>query len=145
VELQLHFHRTWLVYRSNESGTDEIYIRSFPNAGERTVVSRGGGAIPFWSPDGRTLYYSTGAGRPFMAARLQREPVPAVLSLDTLFPSPALTIEPFPGTAPHPDGDRFIFAVSGGDPDAEGEPTAPMRLILVQNFFEGLKRLVPAN
>jgi len=39
----------------------------------------------------------------------------------------------------------FIFSVQGGDPDAEGDATTPMRLILVQNFFEELKRLVPAN
>ena len=78
-----------------------------------------------------------------MAARLQREPVPAVLSLDTLFASPALTPAPSPGSALHPDGDRFIFAVQGGDPGAEDEATAPMRLILVKNFFEELKRLVP--
>jgi serine/threonine-protein kinase len=130
-------------YRSNESGTDEIYIRSFPNPGERTVVSRGGGAIPYWSPDGRTLYYQAGNGRALVAARLQREPVPAVLSLDTLFTPAVFPIEPFPGTALHPDGDRFIFAVASGDPDAQGEATAPQRIILVKNFFEELKRLAP--
>jgi hypothetical protein len=129
-------------YRSTESGTSEIYIRSFPNAGERTVVSRGGGSIPYWSPDGRTLYYSVGpGGRPYVAARLQREPVPAVLSLDTLFVPPAM-VEPFPGPGLHPDGDRFIFSVTG-DAAADGEATAPQRIILVQNFFEELKRLVP--
>jgi len=130
-------------YRSDESGTDEIYIRSFPNAGERMLVSRGGGLIPFWSPDGGTLYYKAGPGRPFMAARLQREPVPAVLSLDTLFTSPTVTTQSLPGSALHPDGDRFILAVTGGDPEAAGDATAPMRLILVQSFFEELKRLVP--
>ena len=76
---------TLAAYRSNESGIDEIYIRSFPVPGERTVVSQGGGAVPFWSPDGNTLYYATGPGQPFMAARLQRDPVPVVLSRDSLF------------------------------------------------------------
>jgi hypothetical protein len=52
-------------------------------------------------------------------------------------------MEPFTGTALHPDGDRFIFAVASGDPDAQGEATAPQRIILVKNFFEELKRLVP--
>ncbi|MEQ1856469.1 MAG: protein kinase [Longimicrobiales bacterium] len=130
-------------YRSNESGTSEIYIRSFPNAGERTVVSRGGGSIPYWSPDGRTLYYHTGNGRAFVAARLLREPVPAVLSLDTLFSAPGYPFEPFPGAALHPDGDRFISTVLDAAAGAEGEATAPQRIILVKNFFEELKRLVP--
>ena len=48
-------------YRSDESGQDEIYIRSFPDPGERTLVSQGGGTVPFWSPDGNTLYYATGS------------------------------------------------------------------------------------
>jgi len=57
---------------------------------------------PFWSPDGRTLYYGTRIGRWTVAARLQRDPVPRVLSIDTLFGD-------LSGTAPrrveliHPD------------------------------------------
>ena len=43
---------TLAAYRSSESGQDEIYIRSFPEPGERTIVSQGGGSEPFWSPDG---------------------------------------------------------------------------------------------
>ena len=38
---------TLAAYRSDESGEDEIYIRSFPDPGERTVVSQGGGGAPF--------------------------------------------------------------------------------------------------
>ena len=42
----------------------------------------------FWSPDGNTLYYGrddgTGVGT-FMAVRIQRNPVPVVLSTDSLF------------------------------------------------------------
>ena len=131
-------------YRSSESGTNEIYIRSFPDPGERTVVSQGGGSAPNWSPDGNTLYYATGPGQPFIAARLQRDPVPVVLSTDTLFTRVGVGAEPFPGSALHPDGDRFIFArnvtTAAG---AEGDASEPARLILVQNFFEELRQVVP--
>ena len=48
---------TLAAYQSNESGQYEIYIRSFPDPGERTLVSGGGGNVPFWSPDGNILYY----------------------------------------------------------------------------------------
>ena len=41
---------TLAVYRSNESGANQIYVRSFPVQGERTIVSQGGGTVPFWSP-----------------------------------------------------------------------------------------------
>ena len=38
---------TLAAYRSDESGQNEIYIRSFPDPGEPTVVSPGGGTPPF--------------------------------------------------------------------------------------------------
>ena len=38
---------TLAAYRSDESGIGEIYIRSFPDPGERTLVSQGGGVVPF--------------------------------------------------------------------------------------------------
>ena len=135
---------TLAAYRSDESGIDEIYIRSFPDPGERTVVSQGGGDVPFWSPDGNTLYYATGNGQPFLAAHLQRDPVPVVLSTDTLFISGLGVLEPFPGFALHPDGDRFIFAHDAAAGTAsESDDSPPDRLILVQNFFEELRRVVP--
>ena len=37
---------TLAAYASDESGQDEIYIRSFPEPGGQTVVSDGGGASP---------------------------------------------------------------------------------------------------
>ncbi|MCH7934977.1 MAG: serine/threonine-protein kinase, partial [Gemmatimonadetes bacterium] len=81
---------TLAAYSSDETGTREIYIRSFPDPGERTPVSEGGGDFPHWSPDGNTVYYWTlsgtgGGGRDaFVAARIGRNPT-AVLSTDTLF------------------------------------------------------------
>ena len=127
-------------YRSNESGTDEIYIRSFPEPGAQTAVSQSGGAVPFWSPDGNTLYYwrNDGGGRgTFFAARLQREPQPVVLSTDSLFS--VVSTQPFSGSSLHPDGDRWIVArlVRSGvtGPVDEGRP----RLLMVTNFFEELK------
>ena len=50
--------------------------------------------------------------------------------------------EPFSGSGLHPDGDRFIFAQSVGA-GAEDAGAEPVRLILVQNFFEELRQVVP--
>jgi serine/threonine-protein kinase len=47
----------WLVYRSNESGQDEIYLQAFPDGGKKVQVSTGGGAQPVWSRDGREIYF----------------------------------------------------------------------------------------
>ena len=79
---------TLAAYTSNESGRSEVYIRSFPDPGAQTQVSQGGGQFPFWSPDGNTVHYWTiGASgqATFMAARIQRNPTPVVLSRDSLF------------------------------------------------------------
>ena len=136
---------TLAAYMSNESGVYETYIRSFPEPGERTIASQGEGGFPSfsWSPDGNTLYYgrSSGDGATIIAARIERNPVPVVISTDSLFTTPALL--PYQGAGLHPDGDRFVFAQNVGAVAAEGGASVPDRLILVQNFFEELKARVP--
>jgi len=47
----------WIAYKSNETGSLEIFVRHYPEMGPRTIVSLGGGETPAWSDDGRTLYY----------------------------------------------------------------------------------------
>jgi Tol biopolymer transport system component len=50
----------WLAYQSNMSGTNEVYVQSFPDGADRQIVSRGGGVDPRWSRDGTELYYRLG-------------------------------------------------------------------------------------
>ena len=77
---------TLAVYWSEEFGSRQVYIRSFPEAGAPTRVSQGDGQRPFWAPDGNIVYYwGTRGGDHFIAARIQRDPTPVVLSQDTLF------------------------------------------------------------
>ncbi len=47
----------WVAYQSNESGTIEIYLESFPVPGRKVQVSTEGGVQPVWSRDGRELYF----------------------------------------------------------------------------------------
>ena len=102
----------------------------------------GAGAVPSWSPDGNTLCYATRPNEPILAARLRLDPVPLVLSTDT--PFSGFGVEPFPGSALHPDGDRFIFARTfTAATVSEGGASEPDRLILVTNFFEELRQVVP--
>jgi serine/threonine-protein kinase len=46
-----------LAYVSDESGQDEIYLRTFPDSAFPQRVSLNGGMDPVWSRDGRTLYF----------------------------------------------------------------------------------------
>jgi Tol biopolymer transport system component len=140
---------TLAAYGSDETGSNDVYVRSFPNPGERTVVSRGGGRSVWWSPDGTTLYHNAsprGLSITMVAARLRRGPLPAVLSTDTLF-----TVEGITGRAGanalHPDGDRFVFALSASFSSSVAVEAATQgRVILVQSFFtELLERMGEAR
>jgi eukaryotic-like serine/threonine-protein kinase len=135
----------YLAYQSNESGLDEIYVRPFPqvNAG-RWQVSRGGGTTPVWSRNGRELFYLDSTNT-LMAVPVQAsgttfawgEPI-------RLFKFAYLTA--FGGSDRFydvsPDGERFLMIKENA---AEGQDAAPPRIVVVLNFFNELKRLVPTN
>jgi serine/threonine-protein kinase len=50
----------WVAYQSNESGQSEIYVQSTEGAGEKTLISAGGGVEPLWSHSGREIFYRSG-------------------------------------------------------------------------------------
>jgi len=125
----------WLAYVSDESGREEVYVRPFPEAGSgQWIVSRRGGTEPVWSPGGNELFFRDGADD-LVAARVS-EGSPADWSQERLFSAAAYRRGGVrPALDVTPDGERFVLL----KPDGEG----PWQLILVQNFFEELKRLAP--
>jgi len=56
----IHPSGRWIAYVSNETGTPEVLVRSYPETGEVWQVTTGGGTCPLWSHDGRSLYYQVG-------------------------------------------------------------------------------------
>ena len=130
---------TLAAYSSNESGGNEVYVRSFPEPGERTLVSEGGGELPFWSPDGNTVYYWRAGGptEVFRAARLRRDPTPVVLRTDSLFTGGAYYEE---DSDLHPDGDRLVIPLlqAVGATALEGAAAEPERFLVVTDWFEEL-------
>ena len=54
---QLSPNGSWLAYTSNESGQDQVYLRSFPSMTRSTLVSASGGSQPKWRADGRELFF----------------------------------------------------------------------------------------
>jgi len=50
----------WLAFSSDESGSGEVYVQSFPEPEGRWMVSNGGGLEPVWRSDSRELYYLSG-------------------------------------------------------------------------------------
>ena len=49
-----------LAYVSDESGRDEVYVRTFPSGEGPWIVSAGGGREPRWRHDGGEIYYRNG-------------------------------------------------------------------------------------
>ena len=71
----------WVALTSNESGRNEVYVRSFPDPVARVQISAGGGGEPVWSADGTRIFYRS---RPaIMSAKLATTPNLRVLSRDT--------------------------------------------------------------
>ncbi len=53
----------WALYRSDESGANEIYLVPFPGPGGKWQVSQGGGVLlGDWYKDGREIIYNSEAG-----------------------------------------------------------------------------------
>jgi serine/threonine protein kinase len=107
----------WVAYVSDESGREEVYIRTFsPDSGGegegKWIISTGGGHEPRWSPDGKTLYYIA-PDRKLMAVAITTNEV-----FRAGVPKALFQIAAFTGSGPFrqswcvaPDGKRFLFAI----------------------------------
>ena len=58
TEPKLSPNGRWLTYRSNESGSDQIYVAAFKGGTGKWQVSSNGGLHPAWSHDGKELYFA---------------------------------------------------------------------------------------
>ncbi len=47
----------WMAYSSDETGQDEVYVKTFPAGDRKWQVSIGGGWLPHWRHDGRELFF----------------------------------------------------------------------------------------
>ena len=130
----------WMAYGSNEDGQPQVYVRPFPDVEQwKEQISTEGGDFPVWSPDGRELFYLSGQTM-------------MVVSVDGATPFTAGTPEPlfsrqyFTDQASRNydvtrDG-RFLMVKES----EEGAETPPQtEIIVVENWFEELKRLAPVD
>jgi eukaryotic-like serine/threonine-protein kinase len=129
----------WIAYVSDESGREEVYVQAFPGPGSKWQVSNEGGKEPLWSRNGRELFYwrgdqvfevDVGTGSGFSASKPR-----------FLFEHPG-----YLGMAPTRtwdislDGQKFLMVKLD---DRKPQPVTEM--ILVQNWFEELKRICPTG
>ena len=119
----------------HETGRYEVYVQSYPPAGGRWKVSTDGGEEPIWSPKGAELFYRN--GNQWMSVAITTEPGFEADRPTLLFQGVYLNV-PGPSYDVAPDGERFLLLQAPGqDP--------PSKLHMIVNWFEELKRLVPAD
>jgi Tol biopolymer transport system component len=126
----------WIAYVSDVEGRPEVYVTPYPGPGESERVSTDGGYQPVWLRDGKELFYRSGSK--MMAATIETEPELRVTGSKVLFEGQYLTGY-HRNYDVSSDGQRFLMIK-----EAEGQPAA-IQLVVVLNWFEELKRLVPAG
>ena len=130
----------WMAYESYETGQAEVYVQRFPGLGGKQPISTNGGQHPLWSLDRRELFYRTQTAV-MRVPVLQIDPTFRAGSPEVLFETPGYLLNPAQGHDLHPDGQRFLM-VKGVSTD-ESLTSAEPQIVLVENWFEELKRLVP--
>jgi serine/threonine protein kinase len=137
----------WLVYYSNETGRNEVYVQAFPGGAGKWQISTNGGVIPRWRRDGRELFYmSQLSGGKMMAVDIRSsgstfEAGSPKELFDSLFIGlPHTGI--LPGAAPYhafavsADGQRFLIP---HPPSSDGAGTT-MPIAVVTNWAAGLEK-----
>ena len=124
-----------IAYSTNESGTYQIVVQTFPDAsGGKWQISANGGFEPKWRRDGRELYY-LGADGKLMSVSISGPPFIAGRPVE-LFQTPLAVNRAQPTRDRRydvaPDG-RFLMVV----PSATG-PAAPYSVVV--NWNAGIER-----
>ena len=129
----------WIAYTTDDSGSDEVFVRPFPKeTGGKWPISTGGGLHPIWSRNGRELFYQTPDGRIMVTTcRVQGDSFvpdkPRIWSSAGIVGSSSLAW----GLDLAPDGKRFAVI-----PKSAGSAEEPHVTFLL-NFFDYLRRQVP--
>jgi serine/threonine protein kinase len=127
----------WIAYVTDESGSLEVWLASYPSGTVKRQVSRAGGSSPEWGPN---EVFFIDPNRQLMAARVTAGPAgPQVATAQVVARIPTLIeVEMGAGPASNPfavssDGQRFLVAQRAHDPNA-----APITVVV--NWPALLKR-----
>jgi serine/threonine-protein kinase len=140
----------WLAYESDETGEVQVYVRPFPVLSQgRSQVSTNGGREPLWARSGRELFYRAPDGT-LMAVPVEVGPSDARFSAGI----PAAVIPArgyYTEAAFHrgraydvsPDAARFLrIKIDESSPSGDD---GSRHFVIVENWFEDLKRLAPTH
>ena len=132
----------WIAYRSFESGTSEIYVRSFPDHGGKWLISTNAGYSAAWSPNGRELFYRTEDQR-IMVVTYTTKGNSFLPDKPRLWSDKRLTDT---GIGRNfdvaPDGKRLLVLMAAETSEAQQNQN---HVIFLENFFDELRRRAPPS
>jgi hypothetical protein len=127
----------WMAYVSDESGSNQVYVQTFPAGGGRWPISNQGGFHPLWAPSGRQLFYRSANG--VWGVDVQPGPVFSASKPKLLFEQLGYADSvPIRAWDISPDGERFLMVKLE---ERKAQPLTEM--VLVQNWIEEVRRLAP--
>jgi Tol biopolymer transport system component len=138
TQAQISPEGRYIAYATNESGSPQIYVQTFPDpSGGKWPITAQGGTEPLWKHDGRELYYLAPNAK-MMAVSVKTDPTFQAGQTMELFQT-ALT--PVPNTshryAVTDDGQRFLLGSPASVPVSGGESTP---ITAVVNWTAGLRK-----
>jgi Tol biopolymer transport system component len=121
----------WIAYVSDEPGSGEVYVQSFPEPGFKRQVTTGGAALPRWSRDGKELFYIVINGINLTAVSVR----PNGSELQFGAPTPVA-----PGSIYYsisPDGGFLTVSPPNGQRGRRGGDIIPAHIVLLLNWASG--------
>jgi Tol biopolymer transport system component len=120
----------WLAYVSDESGRNEVYVRTFPGFTSKVQVSQDGGSEPVWARNGRELFYRSGGAATswLVSAAVETSGEFRVTGRSRLF-----NVASYEFAIPHanydvfPDGKSFVMV-------RQGRPGQSAEIVYLQNL-----------
>jgi hypothetical protein len=134
----------YVAFLAQETGQREIYIRPYPGPGGQLTVSVGGGREPVWAANGE-LFYRSLTGEQMSVVSVTTVPTLKVGTPVQVFRGPyyiSPTGSPRAQYDVTPDGRRFLMLAPSPGMDTS---VARSHLVVVENWFEELKRRVPTK
>ena len=132
----------WMAYQTNRSGRTEVFVRPYPAMNAEWPISTAGGGEPLWSADDRELFYRSPMGA-IMRVTVKPGDTWAASAPKQVLPGDGLRVggDDFPMRTydVSRDGRRFLVLKNAPMQKREAGPN----IIVVQNWFEELKRRVP--
>ena len=123
----------YLLYSSDESGEQEVYLRDYPSGTGRWQVSTSGGTLPQWAPSGDKIYYTRDVE--FLEVEVELEPQVRLGAPQVLFSRSDKGLQDWGlfVIRPLPEPDRFLTLKLAGSPQF-------VNIVVVDNWVQEFEK-----